>query len=250
MRDRYHTYDLAQSRNIPKMACVHVSACGRQRRRRRRVTGGAVAAGATGYHPLSDPEPPGAAPEPHVAPNGTDLAARHPQRSHARHTRRGHGRQTSHRHGADARATRTPPLRERPRPRRRRRRAAGGQPAPPTASNGRHGRPHGWPAGARQRPRVGFQTCGSKRSKAGLVVRGADARMASRSGGGSGSGAQRGTFGRLGTRGGTSRRKASRTSASGRRGRPRRQRWRRWRRRSRPGRWRSRWCRRWPSRRS
>ena len=35
-----------------------------------------VAAGATGYHPLSDPEPPRAAPEPHEAPNGSNLAAR------------------------------------------------------------------------------------------------------------------------------------------------------------------------------
>ena len=98
---------------------------------------------------------------------------------------------------------------------------SGGLPAACGASNGRHGRPHGLSAGGRRRRRVGFQTCGSKRSKAGLVVRGADARMASRSGGGSGSGAQRGTLGRLGTRGGTSCRKASRTSASGRRGRPR-----------------------------
>ena len=59
MRDRYHTYDLAQSRNLLKMACVHMSARGRRRKRHGSVVGGPAAPGPTGHHPLAGPEPPG-----------------------------------------------------------------------------------------------------------------------------------------------------------------------------------------------
>ena len=36
MHDRYHTYNLAQSRNILNMACMQMSACGRRSRRHSR----------------------------------------------------------------------------------------------------------------------------------------------------------------------------------------------------------------------
>ena len=112
MRDRYHTYDLAQSRNLLKMACVHMSARGRRRKRHRSVTGGAVAPGATGHPPLGTPEPPRAAPEAHGAPNGANLAARVRAPVTATcmaHTTRAHGRLTAHRCGANACAASTRP---------------------------------------------------------------------------------------------------------------------------------------------
>ena len=112
MRDRYHTYDLAQSRNLLKMACVHMSARGRRRKRHRSVTGGAVAPGATGHPPLGTPELPRAAPEAHGAPNGANLAARVRAPVTATcmaHTTRAHGRLTAHRCGANACAASTGP---------------------------------------------------------------------------------------------------------------------------------------------
>ena len=73
MHDRYHTYNLAQSRNILNMACMQMSACGRRSRCHRRVPGGAAAPEATMAHRQASPSPPRAASRLLEAPNDVDL---------------------------------------------------------------------------------------------------------------------------------------------------------------------------------
>ena len=140
MRDPYHTYDLAQSRNHPKMACVHMSA---------RLDDDESATEASLAVRTPPPSPPG---HPRAARSRPGAS----RGSKWRQSRRaGPGTHDSHMHGthdARARTPNGPPVRcqrvrriyrtphARPCTRRRLRRPAGGRrrlQRPPTDDRGR-----------------------------------------------------------------------------------------------------------------